>query len=186
MEGVLITERACSDVQLARDAAAGDSSAFDALILQHHARIFRLALRMLGNREDAEDVQQETFVQAYRKLSMFRGESSFGSWLYAIAARICISRLRRTSRKPREAPIDPELIATIGSPEDSLLAADSARRVRQALSSLSPPDRLLITLKYIEGLGHEEIADVLKCSVQSSRSRLLRAKKLFREKYERM
>ena len=84
-------------VRLAKAAAAGDAEAFDLLMKRYGDGVFRLALRMLRSREDAEDIQQEAFVRAYRKLHTFRGEASFGAWIYAITARLCLSRRRRSA-----------------------------------------------------------------------------------------
>ncbi len=171
--------------RLVEAAAAGDAVAFDDLVRLHGAGVYRLALRMLGNPQDAEDVQQETFVQAYRRLRSFRGEAAFGTWLYAIAARLCLGKLRRRRRHseelPGDLPSDPEL-----DPQEHLTSLAAAQRVQRALGALSPSDRLLILLKYVEDLSHEEIAGVLGCSCQSSRSRLLRAKRLFRAHYQEL
>jgi RNA polymerase sigma-70 factor (ECF subfamily) len=171
-------------VCLAEAAAAGDAGAFDLLMRTYGDRVFRLALRMLGSREDAEDIQQEAFVRAYRKLHTFRGEASFGAWIYAITARLCLSRRRRSAAQPVEVSPPPAALRdTDHDPQERLAAADAAARVQRTLDKLSPPDRLLILLKYVEDLSHEEIARTLQCSVQSSRSRLTRAKRLFREHY---
>jgi len=171
--------------RLAKAAAAGDAEAFDLLMKRYGDRVFRLALRMLRNREDAEDVQQEAFLRAYRKLHTLRGDSSFATWIYAITARLCLSRKRRSAAQPEEVREPPgEFSDTDCDPQERLAAADAAARVQQALDELSPPDRLLILLKYVEDLTHEEIARILRCSVQSSRSRLTRAKRLFREQYQ--
>jgi RNA polymerase sigma-70 factor (ECF subfamily) len=166
-----------------RRAQAGDLAAFDALVHRYAEPVFRLALGMLGSHTEAEDVQQETFIAAYRHLRAFRGEASILSWLYGIAVRLCLQRLRRASRR------DTQLNETIledcrtHNPEQHLLACEEADRVQHALHCLAPADRLLIVLKHLEGLSHEEIAAVLGCSVASSRVRLNRARKLFREHY---
>lgn len=173
-------------VRLAEAAATGDAEAFDLLMQRYGDRVFRLALRMLRSREDAEDVQQEAFLRAYRKLHTFRGEASFGAWIYAITARLCLSRRRRSAAQPVEVSPPPAVLRdTDHDPQEHLAAAEAAARVQQALDQLSPPDRLLILLKYVEDLTHEEIATILRCSVQSSRSRLTRAKRLFREHYRK-
>ena len=174
------------DCRLVRDALAGSREAFDLLVERHARRVFRLALSMLGRREDAEDVQQECFVSAYCGLRSFRGEASFGTWLCAIAARLCLSRRRKADWRTCQTWEDASALAVTADddPGERLLAAESAARVQRTLAQLSPADRLLIVLRFIEGLSHEEIASVLGCSVGSSRSRLLRAKKLFRERYE--
>ncbi len=167
-------------------AAAGDAAAFDALVQQHAQRVFRLAFAMLGSREDAEDVQQETFVRAFRRLSTFRGDSSFGAWICSIAARLCLTRRRRARRAEGfTCQLPDHLLSSTGDPHQRLLEREAAARVQQALADLSPPDRLLIVLKCIEGLSHDEISRILRCSPGSSRSRLSRAKKLFRQRYER-
>ncbi len=175
------------NARLISAALAGDRSSFDLLVQDHGPRIFRLALRMLGNREEAEDVQQETFLQAYRNLHKFRGESSFATWLYSIAAHLCLSRRRRAARCPREAAQEADDLADAREDtQEQIRALEAAVRVQAALAKLPPPERLLLVLKFIEELSHEEIAHILGCSVESSRSRLLRAKRRFREQYENM
>ena len=169
--------------RLVEAAAAGDATAFDDLVRLHGEVIYRLALRMLGNPQDAEDVQQETFLQAYRRLRSFRREAAFGTWLYAIAARLCLSKLRRRVHWQEELTNDPPSDPRL-DPQERIASLASADRVQRALRSLSPSDRLLIVLKYVESLSHEQIAQVLGCSPESSRSRLVRAKRLFREHYQ--
>jgi RNA polymerase sigma-70 factor (ECF subfamily) len=176
-----------TEPQLVKAAAAGDRDAFDLLVKRHFQPVFRLALRVLGNREDAEDLQQEAFVQAYRNLHRFHGDSALGTWLYSITVRLCLTRKRSKMMRQQEAV---ELVPSLDpspneDPETRLLALESAVRVQHTLLQLSPPDRLLVVLKYVEGLSHEEIARVFGCSAASSRSRLARAKRLFRESYER-
>jgi RNA polymerase sigma-70 factor (ECF subfamily) len=164
-------------------AAAGDAESFDLLVGEHAAQVYRLALRMLGSPEDAEDVQQEAFVLAYRHLRDFRGDASFGTWVCSIAARLCLSRKRRRVRHSSARPED--LPARHADPEERMLAVEAAALVQETLLEMAPADRLLIVLKCIEGFSHEEIARVLRCSVESSRARLARARRLFRERYER-
>jgi len=165
-------------------ARAGDDGAFVRLAEHYAAFLYRLAYRMLGNAEDAEDVRQETLLRAYAHLRTFRGEASFATWLAAIAVKCCLSH--RRARRP-ELPMPEERPATgaHGDPERAMLAQEEQARVQRVLATLAPPDRLLIILKYIEGFSHEEIAQVLHCSVESSRSRLARARKLFCERFHR-
>ena len=185
-QGALLTERRHSNLVSA--VLEGDDAAFDLLVRQYSNQVFRVALRMLGNREDAEDVQQETFLRAYRGLRRFRGGASFGTWVYSIAARLCLDRRRQRTRRAGDNAEDIPVGGSLpeDSPEDRLLSLEAAARVQKALAGMSPPDRLLIVLKFVEELSHEEIARILGCSVESSRSRLARAKKLFRERYERI
>jgi len=176
-----------NDLEIVERVAAGDVDAFRHLVRRHSNRIFHLAYGMLGNREDAEDVLQETFVRAYRGLRKFRGKSAVGTWLYSIAARLCLSRKNRVARYHVESLEELGMVvpAVHEDPVSRLIARESAERVHHALAKMATADRLLIVLKYIEGLSHEEIAGVLECSVGSSRARLVRAKRLFQELYER-
>ena len=175
----------CDDTQLVKDALAGDRGAFNSLVYRHSARVFRLALRMLGSREDAEDVQQETFVSTYRGLRRFRADASFGTWICSITVKLCLIKRRRSAKWVQEEldEADIALCETGNDPVERLIALESAKRVQLALSKLAHADRLLIVLKFMEGMSHEEISQVLGCSVESSRSRLLRAKRLFRKVY---
>jgi RNA polymerase sigma-70 factor (ECF subfamily) len=179
MDGLALT-LGSETAGLVRAAARGDRNAFDRLVQLHAKQVYRVALRMLGNADDAEDVQQETFLQAYRRLSGFRCEAAFGTWLYTIVARLCLSRQRRRAIRPEEVPAE---VAPIAGPEEQFAAREEAARVQGALAAMSPPDRLLIVLRYVEQLSHAEIGQVLQCSPESSRSRLSRARRLFRERY---
>jgi RNA polymerase sigma-70 factor (ECF subfamily) len=183
MEGAGALRTGPESADLVRAAAAGDAAAFDLLVQRHAVQVYRLALRMLGDPQEAEDVRQETFLRAYRSLRAFRGEAAFGTWLYTIASRLCLSH--RRAQRPEEAA--GVIVAEIGDdPQERLAAREAAERVQRTLAALAPADRLLIVLKHIEGLNHGEIAQVLGCSPESSRSRLSRARRLFRERYEGM
>ena len=176
------------DIELVKSAAAGDAAAFEVLMRRHKGSVFRIAYRMLGNREDAEDVQQETFVRAYRHLRAFRGDAAFASWLHAIASRLCLSHRRSktpaliiTSEELANMPAD---LST--DPYQCLQHTAAAERVQRVLMLMAPGDRLLMILKYVEGFDHEEIATILHCSSQCSRSRLMRAKRIFKQKFDNM
>lgn len=175
----MLVHDAQSDEQLVAQVLAGDLSAFDVLVQRYASRVFRFALRMVACRDDACDIQQETFILAYRHLRGYRGDASMLTWLYVITAKLCISHRRRAARRPAMICLDEAQDTAWHDP-----ATDEAERVQRALATLAPADRLLIVLKYVEGLSHEEIARVLHCSAESSRSRLTRAKKLFRERFE--
>lgn len=183
-----LIERRSEERALVEAAVRGDGTAFDQLARTHSTQVFRVAYGMLGNREDAADVQQEAFVNAYRNLRKFRGEASFGTWMYTITARLCLARKRTVKRKLEELTESNLLQAGCleDSPESAVMALDSARRIGDVLARMSVDDRLLIVLKLMEQLSHREIAEVLGCSEESSRARLTRAKKIFREMYGEM
>jgi len=180
--GTVVAEQ--RERQLIARARAGNAAAFDALMAEYAPRIHRLALRMLGDAEEAEEALQETMIRAFRHLGRFRGDAAFGTWLYVIAARVCLTRRQAAKSRPEQMPYDELRIST----EDAaaqMLRREAGDRVQRALNALPPPDRLLMVLRFVEELSHEEIARVMGWSVENSRTRLLRAKRAFRERYEK-
>lgn len=173
---------AISDGELVKRAQLGDADAFDKLIAHHQERVFALAYRMLANADDAADVQQETFVQAWRNLRKFRRNAAFSTWLHRITVNLCLSHRRRRQTEP----LEPYMQESIPSSEPCGVAclqrAEMRARVRQAITSLPPHYRVLIVLRDMEERPFDEIAQILSCSVQSARTRLARARKLLREK----
>lgn len=180
--GIVVAEQ--TEGQLITQARAGNTYAFDALVADHAPQVYRLALRMLGNAEEAEDILQETMIRAFRGLGSFRGDAAFGTWLYAIAARVCLTRRQAAKRRPEQVPFD-EIRVTAGDAAEQMLRHEAGNQVQRVLDTLPLPDRLLMVLRFVEGLSHEEIARVMGWSVENSRTRLLRAKRVFRERFQR-
>lgn len=168
-----------SDRELIELARAGSREAFDGLVALHQDRVFNLAYRVLGNREDAADVQQETFLNAWRSLSRFRREASFATWLHRIAVNLCLCRKRR--RNWNEPSYSDEVLTDqAGPPEGD--RSDTAIIVRKTLMGLPRHYRAFIALREIEERSFEEIAQVMGCSVQSARMRASKARKILRER----
>jgi len=180
--GTVVAEQ--RERQLIARARAGNTAAFDALAVDYAPRVYRLAVRMLGDAEEAEEALQETMLRAYRSLGKFRGEAAFSTWLYAITARVCLTRKRAAKLRPEQVPYEELRIATCDTAEQ-MLRREAGDRVQRALNALPPRDRLLMVLRFVEELSHEEIARVMGWSVENSRTRLLRAKRAFRERYEK-
>jgi len=180
--GTVVAEQ--TERQLIAQARTGNTYAFDALVADYAPRVYRLALRMLGDAEEAEDVLQETMIRAYRGLGAFRGDAAFGTWLYAIAARVCLTRRQAARHRPEQVPYD-ELRMVAGDAAEQVLMREAGDRVQRALNELTPRDRLLLVLRFVEELSHEEIARVMGWSVENSRTRLLRAKRAFRDRYQK-
>jgi len=166
-------------------AKAGDLQAFDLIVKRYAEQVYRIGLRMTNNRDDAEDIQQETFLRVYRHLHRFRSDSSFSTWLSSIAVNVCLTHRQKAAQHPTVQLVDDwEAHADVEQTvEHELLAGAEADRVQRILSLLAPQDRVVLILKYVEGFSHEEIAATLNCSSGSCRSRLHRAKKLFQEHF---
>ena len=173
------------DAQLIHDTLAGQSAAFGELVRKYQDRLYHTLVHVVGSPEDALDIVQEAFVQAFLKLETFKRESAFYTWLYRIAFNMAASHRRR--RKPtlsveqaRESsgsePIDPEL-----GPEDSVQLDERREQVRTAIAGLNEEHRAVLVLREIDGCRYEEIAEILDVPIGTVRSRLHRARLQLRE-----
>lgn len=174
-----------SDTELVARAQSGDLNAFDGLVNQHQDRVFALAYRMLGNSEDAADVQQETFIQAWKNLHRFRGDAALSTWLHRITVNICLSRRRR----PEPVQLDPaveERLSASDSPNgvSCLVNTETALMVRKVIAGLPPHYRALVVLREIEERSFEEVAHIIGCTPASARTRASKARKLLRERLQ--
>lgn len=166
-------------VALARE---GDSEAFRALVERHSRAVYRLAQRMTGSRQDAEDVVQETFLRAYRQLGRFESRADFGTWLHRIAVNCSIDliRARRHQESAHDGP-DLEQYEAAGedrvdhSPERLALSAEVQQRVQGAMESLSRMERAAFVLRHFEGHSIEEISRVLGLKANATKHSIFRA-----------
>ncbi|MBI4345580.1 MAG: sigma-70 family RNA polymerase sigma factor [Elusimicrobia bacterium] len=162
-----------SDEALARRAQGGDADAFGALVRRHQGRVFRAAVRVAGNRADAEDAVQEAFVRAFRALVRFDPLRPFGAWVAKIAINRALTRASR--RKPSASLEEAErAVDPAASPEAGAARAADAAEVRRAVDGLSASDRALLALRYDEGLPVSEIAATLGVRQGAVKVRLLR------------
>jgi RNA polymerase sigma-70 factor (ECF subfamily) len=176
------------DADLVKRWQAGDEKAFEELIHRHESRVFRLLYRMMGSREDAEDLTQETFLSLHRHGHRFRAESRFSTFVYRVAANAALNRRRSLGRsrarmeklKNRHAAGD-DLPSSPRDPEDSTLGAELSEHVRAALENLSPSLRMPVILYDIEGLPYGEIASVLGIAEGTVKSRIHRARHALRD-----
>jgi len=167
----------------------GDSSAFEELFIKYQSKVFNTCYRMLGNYQDASDMAQEVFIRAHKSLRRFRGDSRFYTWLYRIAMNSCINKLK--SQKPTLSLSDYNISQehvkqTLGSSPDRnplkrLEDKELQRYVQNGINSLSDKYRSAIVLRDIQGLGYQEIAEVLGCSLEAIRSCLYRARQELRK-----
>ncbi|HEY6421883.1 MAG TPA: sigma-70 family RNA polymerase sigma factor [Pseudonocardiaceae bacterium] len=164
------------DLTLVVRAQEGDTRAFEALVRRHQRRLYRLAVRLLGNTSDAEESVQEAFVAAWRQLNGFRGEAAFSSWMYRIVTNRCLTLVR--ARRPVLAldelgeQADPEG----ASPEQAAEAHDRATALDRALQQLSAEQRACWILRELHGLSYDDIAAIVGASVDAVRGRLYRAR----------
>jgi len=172
-------------------AKAGDTTAFDQILISHQRKVISLAWRMLGNQEDARDAAQETFLRVYRYLDRFDPAQDFSGWLYRIAVNVCrdLARKRRGNHSSLEAGVESGAIAEPVSPhntESAALLAQEQAILMRALATLSEKERAAITLRDLEGLPTEEVARILGSSQTTVRSQISAARvkiKAFRNRY---
>jgi RNA polymerase sigma-70 factor (ECF subfamily) len=166
---------------------AGDAPAFEELVMTYQHRVFGVALRMLGNRAEAEEVAQEAFVRAHRAIGEFRGDAKLSTWLYAITSRLCLNRLasgeRRLTRQGEAALL--RLSDAGPRPDAALERRELETALGRAIAELPEDRRIVVVLRDLEGLSYEEIAQVLELELGTVRSRLHRARADLKEKLER-
>jgi RNA polymerase sigma-70 factor, ECF subfamily len=179
------SKRTCSEKELIERAMNGDRHAFDELIELHYTRVTRVALRMVRDIHDAEDVAQQTFTAAYQNLDKFRGDSAFTTWLTRIAMNEALTVLRKRKRRfsefEEEAGREAESALPMfsqerGSPEDDLLKREQVTLVRESLASVKPVYRPAMKLRVLEDMSVEEIADRLSMPVNTVKVHLFRGR----------
>ena len=172
-----------SDLELARAAAAGDSVAFERLYEQHHRRVYSLCLRMLGNSTHAEDLTQEVFLQVYRKLASFRGDSAFTTWLHRLTVNQVLMHFRRRGVKLEHTSEEGDFTNVVDTPLQSTRRISMVDRLalEKAISQLPPGYRTVFVLHDVEGYEHNEISGLLEASIGTSKSQLHKARMRLRE-----
>jgi RNA polymerase sigma-70 factor (ECF subfamily) len=166
---------------------AGEPRAFEELVRGYQHRVFGVAVRMLGNRAEAEEIAQEVFLRAHRAIADFRGDAKLSTWLYGIASRLCLNRLASGDRRRVREGEDLLLRLPSGGPDASveLERAEIASALRQAIAELPEERRVVVVLRDLEGLSYEEIAQALDLEPGTVRSRLHRARMDLKDKLER-
>jgi len=184
-----------NDTELLTRLKAGDQAAYATLVEENASAIYRLALRLMGNEADAEDVLQETFLSAFKSINRFEGRSSLSTWLYRIASNAALMRLRRN--EPEQVSVDEPVERDDGEmmprqffdfcclPEDDLLREEAREQMKQAIEELPPTLRSVFVLRDIEGLSTTETAEALDLSESAVKSRLMRARLKLREQLSR-
>lgn len=180
--------KSATEAEYIRLAQAGDAPAFEHLYQLHNRRVYALCLRMVGNPADAEDLMQEAFLQLFRKIGTFRGESAFSTWLHRMTVNVVLMRLRKKSlpaasleetTEPDEETGGPR--KDIGAPDLRLSGAVDRVNLERSIEKLPPGYRTVFVLHDVQGFEHNEIAGIMGCSVGNSKSQLHKARTRLRE-----
>jgi len=180
--------KAVTEAEAIRLAQAGDAQAFEFLYQLHGRRVYALCLRMVNNPADAEDLMQEAFLQLFRKIGTFRGESAFSTWLHRMTVNVVLMRLRKKAlpvasleetTEPDEETGGPR--KDIGAPDLSLSGAIDRVNLQRSVEKLPPGYRTVFVLHDVQGYEHNEIADIMGCSVGNSKSQLHKARTRLRD-----
>ena len=180
------------DQELVRRAQSGEKRAFELLVIKYQRKLARLLGRLVRDQAEVEDVTQEAFIKAYRALPSFRGDSAFYTWLYRIGINTAKNYLVTNGRRPptstayssedAEGFDDADQLRDMNTPENELASKQIAEIVSATMDELPEELRTAITLREIEGLRYEEIAEIMNCPIGTVRSRIFRAREAIAEK----
>lgn len=187
MTGRELRGQDAKDLEWVARVLAGDLDAYARLVDRHRDFVYTIAIGIVRNEADAEDVSQEAFVTAFRALRTFRGESKFSSWLYRIVVNLALAHVRRRQRAPlleiesseSDEPY-PRVAATDEGPEEGLIDQELRLRVRQAIAKLPPHYRAVITLYHLEEKSYEEVVSILGLPMGTVKTHLHRARAMLR------
>ncbi|AZQ09555.1 MULTISPECIES: RNA polymerase sigma factor RpoE [Shewanella] len=182
-----------SDQELVELVQRGDKNAFNLLVLRYQSRVINLISRYVRNQADVADVAQEAFIKAYRALANFRGESAFYTWLYRIAVNTAKNYLVSQGRRAPANDVDAEeaeyydgsdALKEFASPERLMLSDEIKRVVFETLEELPEELKMAISLRELDGMSYEDIANVMECPVGTVRSRIFRAREVIDRKLQ--
>jgi RNA polymerase sigma-70 factor, ECF subfamily len=172
--------------ELVKRARRGDLTAYDDLVQRYQQRVYATIYHMTANHEDANDLTQEAFIKAHQALKSFKGGSSFYTWVYRIAVNKTINFLKQRKNRSQmslndldfNTEHDPDLVALISdkTPRREVHLTELQEKLNEAMQKLSEPHRLVVTLHDVQGLPHEEIANIMECNIGTVRSRLFYAR----------
>src|SRR6188768_2612638 len=188
LDGSIADVSKATDLQLARSASHGDMGSFEELYKRHHRRVYSVCLRMLQNTSEAEDLTQDVFIQLYRKIGSFRGDSAFTTWLHRMTVNQVLMHFRKRNVKyektTEEGETPDQVVAGTGNPDKMPIVDKIA--LENAIDQLPLGYKNVFVLHDVEGFEHEEVARILDCSVGTSKSQLhkarLKLRKLLKKK----
>src|SRR5580704_1149955 len=176
-----------TDHELLEGCRRGESEALRELFERHKDKVYSIALRYSGDAAAAMDIAQDVFLKLFSSIRSFRGDSNFESWLYRIVVNSCFDQKRKTRRLT---PLLDEVLAVLRTPDlsvlDEVLRSEMSTHVRFAIDSLAPDQRMVVVLRYTQGLSYDEIAGILGCASGTIASRLNRAHKVLQRRLSRL
>ena len=177
-----------TETELIREAQKGSRTAFEALVRQYDQAVLRLALRLTGSEQDAQDIHQEAFLKAYRYLANFRFECSFYTWIYRIVTNLCLDHLRKRNVRKEDAPVAVDSSGeeysrleqfpdgrSGANPERDLMRRELGRKIGAALAVLTPRERMVFELKHYHGLKLRTVGEMLNTTEETAKNTLFRA-----------
>jgi RNA polymerase sigma-70 factor, ECF subfamily len=180
------------DQKLVEKAQKGDKRAFGILVEKYHKKLTRLLARMVRDQSEIEDIVQDSFIKAYRAINNFRGDSAFYTWLYRIGINTAKNHLVSLGRRPKamndveiedvENFEDGQELRNLETPENSMMTKEIATTVNDTIESLPDELKEAISLREMDGLSYEEIAELMQCPIGTVRSRIFRAREAIAEK----
>ena len=172
-------------------AKSGEVEAFERLIEGYQKKVFNIALRMIGNYDDASELAQEVFIKVYKSIRSFKEESSFSTWIYKITSNVCLDEIRKRKNKKvvyldddvklEDGEVRHQIEDDSPSPEALLERKEIKRVVKEAIQSLSEEHRLVIVMRDLQGMSYEEIGKIVKCPEGTVKSRINRARQALKE-----
>jgi len=176
-----------TDTRVIARCLKGDLNVYGDLVDRYSARVINMALMMVGDRHEAEDIAQDAFVRAYRALSGFRGRARFSSWLYQIALNLCRDHLKRRSRAGAPVPVEDGTLEGLHSGDDdatpdSIVEAELSETMRREIARLPYLYREAFVLRHLQGMDYEEVSAITRVSADTVRVRAYRARELLRER----
>ena len=176
--GSIVDLATAKDIELTKVAAQGDMAAFEEIYKRHHRRVYSICLRMLQNASEAEDLTQDVFIQLYRKISSFRGDSAFTTWLHRMTVNQVLMHFRKRTVKyektTEEGETPDQIVSGTGNPHKMQIVDKIA--LDNAIEQLPTGYKNVFVLHDVEGFEHEEVARILGCSVGTSKSQLHKAR----------
>lgn len=178
-----------TDAEILDEVRAGNTRAYALLVDRHKDRALTLALRFVGNRQEAEELAQDAFLKAFRNLSQFRGEAKFGTWFYRILYNLCMSRLRRRMSAPLMLDVSDEAVLDLLAAEEESVgleerfeSSDLLRFLSLEVDALPPQYKSAVTLYYVQEMSYEEIAAVMDIPMGTVKTCLFRGRNLLKKK----